>query len=295
MNQQSWILTAFSKALSEEALSEVNNVVALESASVPKTSRLSKRASDIFFKSDIASPKDFLKKFQNLREELAVDLVLQEDNNARANYKLAVFDMDSTLIKAEVIDELAKRAGVGERVAKVTEAAMRGELDFNQSLMQRLALIEGLSASVLDEIAANLPLMDGLPELMQGLKKRGIKTAILSGGFTHFALELQRRFGFDYVRSNELEIVDGKLTGKLLSEIVNAERKKHFLEEFCKKEGISLSQSIAVGDGANDLLMLCTAGLGIAFHAKPIVREKAPHEITTIGLDAILYILGLNS
>lgn len=281
-----YVLTGFSCSLSNESIELIQAELKSLDVEVSKVKNLSKRACDFYL-----SKKLDRESLEELRNKHSLDLVLQED--PRPTYKLAVFDMDSTLIQAEVIDELAKRAGVGDEVAKVTEAAMRGELDFNQSLNRRLSCIEGLSESVLEDIATNLPITDGLPELMQGLKSRGIKTAILSGGFTYFAHELQRRFGFDYVHANELEIVDGALTGKLTSEIVNAERKKYHLEEICKKEGLELSESIAVGDGANDLLMIKASGLGIAFHAKPLVREQAPHQISTIGLDAILYILGI--
>jgi phosphoserine phosphatase len=210
----------------------------------------------------------------------------------RRNRRLICFDMDSTLIKTEVIDELADRAGVGEQVRAITESAMRGEIDFNESFRQRVALLKGLDESVMREIAENLPIMDGADRLMSVLKKCGFKIAILSGGFTYFGQYLQKRFGVDYVYANQLEIEDGKLTGRHLGDIVDGKRKAELLNLIAQVEKIELEQVIAVGDGANDLPMLNLAGLGIAFHAKPKVKENARQSISTIGLDGILYFLG---
>jgi phosphoserine phosphatase len=230
-------------------------------------------------------------KLKTLAQTLQLDLVLMAKNEANKKRKLAVFDMDSTLIKVEVIDELAKRAGVGEQVIAITSAAMRGELDFDQSFTQRLGLLAGLSETVLADIAAQLPIMEGMEHLISALQQQGYKTAILSGGFSYFAEHLQNKYGFDYVYSNNLQIVDAKVTGVVVGEIVNGERKVELLQEIAKKEQINLSDTIAVGDGANDLGMLAAAGLGVAFHAKPVVKEKAEHSISTLGLDALLHLI----
>lgn len=205
---------------------------------------------------------------------------------------LACFDMDSTLIQVEVIDELAKVAGVGEQVAAVTEAAMRGELDFRESFIQRMSKLKGLDESVLAEIAANIPLSPGMPELIKGLQKLGYKTAIFSGGFDYFAQQLQARFGFDQVFANRLDIVDGQVTGLAVGDIVDAQRKALLLEQLAGEYKVPLASTIAVGDGANDLLMLAKAGMGVAYRAKPIVRSKAQFSVSELGLDAVLYLLG---
>jgi phosphoserine phosphatase len=201
--------------------------------------------------------------------------------------------MDSTLIQVEVIDELAKAAGSGEEVAAITEAAMNGELDFRESLTRRLSLLEGLPESVLEEIAERLPITEGAERLIGTLDSLGYTTAILSGGFTYFGRFLQRKLGIDHVHANELEISDGRLTGKVTGPVVDGARKAELLREIADAEGIRLEQVIAVGDGANDLPMLEAAGLGIAFHAKPKVKEEAEQSISTLGLDGILYLIGV--
>lgn len=222
-----------------------------------------------------------------------VDISFQKDDLYRRSRRLICFDMDSTLINTEVIDELADRAGVGDQVRAITESAMRGEIDFTESFTRRVALLKGLDESVMEEIANNLPFNEGLAQMMTVLKRVGYKTAILSGGFTYFGKALQRRFGFDYVYANELEIEDGRLTGRYLGEIVDGRRKAELLRLLCQFENINLEQSVAVGDGANDLPMLNLAGLGIAYHAKPKVKATAKQSISTTGLDGILYFLGL--
>ena len=231
--------------------------------------------------------------FLTLGQDMALDIAIQEDDIFRRNRRLVCFDMDSTLIQTEVIDELAACAGVGEQVAAITEAAMRGELDFAESFRRRMALLEGLDESVLAGIAERLPITDGAERLIGTLKQLGYKIAILSGGFTYFAEHLQRRLGIDYVHANRLEFKQGRLTGKVSGPIVDGARKAELLREIAAREGIRLEQVIAVGDGANDLPMLSIAGLGIAYHAKPLVKEQARHAITTVGLDGILYLLGM--
>jgi phosphoserine phosphatase len=231
--------------------------------------------------------------FLDLSREQGIDIGFQEDNAFRRIRRLVCFDMDSTLIQAEVIDELAKRAGVGEQVSAITEAAMRGELDFSQSLRKRVGLLKGLPESVLQDVAATLPMTEGAERLIRTLKTLGYTIAILSGGFNYFGRILQERLGIDYVYANELEIRDGALTGGLVGEIVDGPGKARLLQSIAAKENISLSQVIAVGDGANDLPMLDVAGLGIAFHAKPVVRKGAGQAISNVGLDGVLYFLGL--
>lgn len=221
-----------------------------------------------------------------------VDIAIQEDTIWRRHRRLVCFDMDSTLIQTEVIDELARRHGVGDEVAAITERAMRGELDFQQSFRERMAKLEGLDESVLAEIAAELPLMEGVERLMAQLKRLGYRTAILSGGFTYFARHLQERLGFDEIYANELVVENGKVTGEVREPILDADRKAELLREIAAREGLTMEQTIAVGDGANDLKMLAAAGLGIAFRAKPLVRSEARQSISTLGLDAVLYLIG---
>lgn len=221
-----------------------------------------------------------------------VDIAIQEDSIWRRHRRLVCFDMDSTLIKAEVIDELARRHGVYDEVAEITERAMRGELDFQQSFRERMAKLKGLDETVLAEIADTLPMMDGVERLMYHLKRLGYRTVILSGGFTYFARHLQEKLGFDEVHANELLIENGKVTGEVREPILDANRKAALLREIAEREGLTLEQTIAVGDGANDLKMLATAGLGIAFRAKPLVRSQARQSISTLGIDAVLYLMG---
>ncbi|MBK5526061.1 phosphoserine phosphatase SerB [Pseudomonas sp. TH06] len=241
---------------------------------------------------EAADPQALRAEFLSVAQDLNVDIAFQEDSLFRRNRRLAVFDMDSTLIEAEVIDELAKAAGVGEQVSAITERAMAGELDFRASFKERLALLKGLDVSVLDSIGASLRLTEGAETLFAELKRLGYKTAILSGGFTYFAKQLQAKLGIDYVFANELEVVDGKCTGVAIEPIVDAQRKADLLKELAHKEGLRLEQTIAVGDGANDLPMLAIAGLGVAFRAKPLVKQSAKQAISTLGLDGVLYLLG---
>lgn len=225
--------------------------------------------------------------------EKGLDISFQTDDIYRRSRRLICFDMDSTLIHAECIDELAERAGVGAQVKAITESAMRGEIDFCESFTRRVALLKGLDESVMEDIARNLPYNEGLERMMMILKRVGYKTAILSGGFTYFGKYLQQKFGFDYVYANELEIENGKLTGRYVGDVVDGRRKAELLKLLCQVEGINLAQAVAVGDGANDLPMLSLAGLGIAYHAKPKVKANAQQSLSSIGLDGILYFLGL--
>lgn len=232
-------------------------------------------------------------QFLQIAQDMAIDVAVQEDNLYRRSRRLVCFDMDSTLIQTEVIDELAKVAGIGDQVASITESAMRGEIDFSESFRQRMALLEGLEESTLQQIAKDLPITEGAERLISTLRHFGYKVAILSGGFTYFANFLKEKLGVDYVYANQLDFENGKLTGKVKGDIIDGQMKAKLLQQLAEEEGISTEQVIAVGDGANDLPMLSIAGLGIAFHAKPLVREQAQHSIATLGLDAILYLLGM--
>ena len=231
--------------------------------------------------------------FMKLGGELALDVAWQKDDAYRRMRRMVVFDMDSTLIRQEVIDELAKEAGAGEQVAAVTAAAMRGEIEFDESLRRRVATLAGLPVAVLDTVADRLELTEGCATLMENLRAFGYRTAVLSGGFDHFGRHLQRRLGLDHVHANTLEVADGLLTGRVTGPIVNGARKAELLDTIAAQEGIHRRQVIAIGDGANDLPMLERAGLGIAFHAKPRVRAEADQAVSTLGLDALLYLIGV--
>lgn len=231
--------------------------------------------------------------FLALTHELGVDIAFQADDVYRRNRRLVVFDMDSTLVQAEAIDEMAAAAGAGDAVAAITAAAMAGEIDFKKSLQQRLSALKGLDEAVLAEVADRIPLTDGAERLIGMLKHLGYKIAVISGGFTYFVHHLQKTLGIDYVYANELEIIDGKLTGNIVGEIIDADRKAEIVREIAQKENIRLAQVVAVGDGANDLPMLAQAGLGIAFRAKPLVRQTARQALSTVGLDGILYLIGV--
>ncbi|MGB6194581.1 MAG: phosphoserine phosphatase SerB [Terracidiphilus sp.] len=232
-------------------------------------------------------------EFLKIAQELAIDIAVQRESPFRRNRRLFAFDMDSTLIQGEVIDELAKLKGVGERVAKITESAMRGEIDFDESFARRVALLKGLPAEKVYALLGTIPLTDGAARLIGTLKALGYKTAILSGGFMFFARSLKERLGIDFIHSNELEIVDGAVTGRVIPPIINGARKAALLKEIAEREGIALEQVVAVGDGANDIPMLNAAGMGIAYRAKPLVREKADQSISCLGLDGLLYLIGV--
>ena len=300
------IVTLLARRITAHQISRLSRTVANNGLNIDKITRLSGRVPlesigsdgqacvEFSLRGPVADLPALRRQFMELADEIDVDIAYQENNVYRRNRRLVAFDMDSTLIQAEVIDELAKRVGVGKDVTAITERAIRGEIDFKESLIQRVALLKGLPESAFAEVAATLKLTDGVERLMSTLKKLGYKTAILSGGFTYFGRTLQRRFGFDYVFANDLEVEDGLFTGRLSSEIVDGERKAALLASIAQHEGFSLEQTIAVGDGANDLPMLSIAGLGIAFRAKPIVKESAKQSLNTHGLDGILYLMGLS-
>lgn len=302
-----WIITVLGRKLDASHIAEVSRVVAEQKLNIDAIRRLtgrlpldatvatdtSKQSVEFSVRGNPIDKSAMQDAFMQLAKKGGVDISLQEDNMFRRCRRLICFDMDSTLIGTEVIDELAERAGVGDKVRAITERAMRGEIDFCESFRERCALLKGLDVSVMQDIAEHLPITEGLDRLMTVLKRTGYKTAILSGGFTYFGNYLKRRFGFDYVYANELEIDEtGHLTGRSLGEVVDGKRKAELLKVMAQVEQVDIQQTVAVGDGANDLPMLSTAGLGIAFHAKPKVKEAADQNLSTIGLDGILYFLG---
>ena len=300
-----YILTLIGRSLSARQIGAAAKVFTAQGLNIDSIKRLTGRVSLQHPEKNVraciefslrGTPQDREKmqaELMKLSAEMEMDFSFQKDDMYRRMRRLICFDMDSTLIQTECIDELAKRAGVGDQVAAITEQAMRGEIDFKESFTRRVALLKGLDSSVMKEIAENLPVTEGTERLMTVLKTYGYKIAILSGGFTYFGEYLQRRFGIDYVYANELEIgEDGKLTGRFLGEIVDGHRKADLLKLIAQMEKVNLAQTIAVGDGANDLPMISEAGLGIAFHAKPRVVANAKQSINTLGLDGVLYFLG---
>ncbi len=302
--KERFIITLLGRKISANYIARVTSVVYKQQLNIDKITRVSGRIKLTERSQDTRACVEFSVRgtpvdigemkasFMEIARELGVDIAFQEDNIFRRTRRLVCFDMDSTLIQTEVIDELAHRAGVGESVSKITEAAMRGEIDFGESFRQRVALLKGLDEKVMIDIADHLPLTEGAERLFRTLKRYGFKTAILSGGFTYFGRYLQHRLGIDYVFANQLEIVNGKLTGKHMGDIVDGAKKAELLRNIAFKEDIHLDQTVAVGDGSNDLPMLNIAGLGIAFHAKPLVKKNAQHAISTTGLDSILYLMG---
>ena len=299
-----YILTLLGRKLSAKQIAAVTRILAEQNLNIDAIKRLTgrqpldeKKASvraciELSVRGTPRDREEMQQKLMKLSSELEMDFSLQRDNMYRRMRRLICFDMDSTLIQTECIDELAEKAGVGEQVRAITESAMRGEIDFKESFAQRVALLKGLDESVMKDIAENMPITEGVERLMFVLKRYGYKIAILSGGFTYFGEYLQKKFGIDYVYANELEIIDGKLTGRYLGDVVDGKRKAELLRLIAQVEKVDIAQTIAVGDGANDLPMLSLAGLGIAFHAKPKVVANAKQSINTIGLDGVLYFLG---
>ena len=300
-----WIITILGRQLTARHIALVTDEVARQGLNIDGIQRLtgrmplnedekplSKACVEFSVRGNPADRSAMQDRFMRIAAAEGFDISLQEDNVFRRCRRLVCFDMDSTLIETEVIDELADRAGVGAQVRAITESAMRGEIDFCESFTRRVALLKGLDVSVMQEIAESLPITEGVGRMMEVLKRTGYKTAILSGGFTYFGNYLKQKFNIDYVYANELEIADGKLTGRYLGDIVDGKRKAELLKIIAQVENINIAQTIAVGDGANDLPMLATAGLGIAFHAKPKVKANASQSISTIGLDGVLYLLG---
>lgn len=299
-----YIVTMLGRTLKPEQISAVANISQKHKLNIEKIIRLTGRVPleelgtqnrsclELAIRGTVEDTDLLKHDFMKLADEQGIDIAFQVESMYRRMRRLVCFDMDSTLIQTEVIDELAERAGVGEEVKAITESAMRGEIDFSESFKKRVSLLKGLDESVMKEIAENLPITEGMGRLIRILKKGGYKLAILSGGFTYFGNYLKDKYGFDYVYANELEIVDGKLTGNYVGDIVDGKRKAELLRLLAQVEKVDMRQTVAVGDGANDLPMLAIAGLGIAFHAKPKVKENAKQSLSTVGLDGILYFLG---
>ena len=299
-----FIVTLLSRRITASQMEAVSKIISSYNLNIEDINRLSGRVAqeensdrskscvEFLIRGELENSKKIRAEFMEISQHFDVDIAFQEDNIFRRNRRLVAFDMDSTLIDMEVIDELAIEAGVGDKVAEITDLAMQGKLDFSESFTRRLALLEGLDVSALEKITKRMALTEGAERLVYTLKQLGYKTAILSGGFNFFGKPLQKKLGIDYVYANELELLDGKVTGKVSGKIVDGNRKAELLQEIANKESISLDQVIAIGDGANDLPMLSSAGLGIAFRAKPLVKQSAEHSISTLGLDGVLYLIG---
>lgn len=305
-SKQRFIVTVLGPTIEASHISKVSGILTEGGLNIDRIDRLSSRSPltapdepgrfcvEFSTSGEASVQEDQVRtKLAALTDDAEIDIAFQHDSVFRRNRRLVAFDMDSTLIQGEVIDELAREAGVGEQVQAITESAMRGELDFQASFRRRVALLKGLPESALQNVIDRIPLTDGAERLVSTLKKLGYKTAILSGGFTFFGRVLQQKLGIDYLHANTLAIRDGIVTGEVVDEVVDGARKAQLLQELAQREGLSLEQVIAVGDGANDLPMLRLAGLGIAFRAKPVVRANAKQALNSLGLDGILYLVGV--
>ncbi|MBV8631193.1 MAG: phosphoserine phosphatase SerB [Silvibacterium sp.] len=300
-----YIITVLGRAISARQLSRVTAIIAHHGLNIDRIERLSGRLSlaihtgdtnacvELEASGDIATEQAMRAEFLDVAQDLGIDIAFQRESIFRRNRRLFAFDMDSTLIDGEVIDELARTAGVADQVVAITESAMRGEIEFRESFRRRVALLKGLSEEQVYHLIGRIPLTEGAEQLIQTLKMLGYKTAILSGGFTFFAEYLKNRFGIDYVYANTLEMADGYVTGEVTGRVIDGAAKAELLREIAERESISLEQVIAVGDGANDLPMLNLAGMGIAFRAKPLVRQSAGHALSHLGLDSLLYLIGV--
>jgi phosphoserine phosphatase len=303
LQQHHFIITVLGRSITARELSRVSGIIARHHMTIVRIDRLSGKLApedvagdacvEFAVSGDAGNETAMRSEFLHAAQELSIDVAFQRESIFRRNRRLFAFDMDSTLIQGEVIDELARMAGVGEQVSKITEAAMRGKLNFDESFTRRVGLLKGLPAERAHSLLNQIPLAEGAERLIRTLKLLGYKTAILSGGFTFFAHDLQRRLGIDFVHANKLEIEDGTVTGRVIPPIMNGARKAETLAEIARTEGVSLEQCVAVGDGANDIPMLNLAGMGIAYRAKPLVREKAGQSISTLGLDGLLYLIGV--
>jgi phosphoserine phosphatase len=300
-----FIVTILGREITAQQLTHVSAILDAQNLNINRIERLSGRMSlarhgskanacvELRASGQVKAESEMRAAFLAAAQDLSIDIAFQRESIYRRNRRLFAFDMDSTLIQGEVIDELAKMAGVADQVVKITESAMRGEIAFKESFTQRVGLLRGLPEARVKELLGRIPLVDGAERLVRTLKMLGYKTAILSGGFSFFAHHLQQQLGIDYVFANELDIADGVVTGNIKSEIVDGARKATLLQELAAQEKISLEQVVAVGDGANDLPMLGIAGMGIAFHAKPLVRQSADHALSCLGLDSLLYLIGV--
>lgn len=300
-----YIVTILGRAIKANHLARISEIIANHGLNIERIERLSGRPSlavhspdanaciELTLTGNTSNETSLRAAFLATAHELKIDIAFQRESIFRRNRRLFVFDMDSTLIEGEVIDELAKLAEVGDEVAKVTESAMRGEIEFRESFQRRVALLRGLKETKVRELLKTIPLVEGAEQLIGTLRMLGYKTAILSGGFNFFARHLQVRLGIDYVFANDLDIIDGVVSGEVRTPIVDGARKAELLQEIAQKENISLEQVVAVGDGANDLPMLGIAGMGIAFRAKPVVRQTASHAVSFLGLDSLLYLIGV--
>jgi len=303
LGQRHFIVTLLGRAITASQLAQVSATISAHSMNIERIDRLSGQLShcnapvnacvEFAICGDALREASMRAAFLHIAQDLSIDIAFQRESIFRRNRRLFAFDMDSTLIQGEVIDELAKLAGVGADVARITEAAMRGELNFDESFTRRVGLLRGLPVEKVNSLLNAIPLAEGAERLIRTLKLLGYKTVILSGGFNFFARSLQQRLGIDEYHSNELEIASGLVTGRVVPPIINGERKAALLREIAQREGISLEQVVAVGDGANDIPMLNLAGMGIAYRAKPLVRKSADQSISSLGLDGLLYLLGV--